>query len=104
MSFRLEETGMNKFFRETAFNIGFTIGILLFIGLNFYSLDANYGRCIDCFGESGFPFSWMDRGWFLQRILWFGLIADILFALFFSFLLGLIFNFVWSKMSARRFK
>ncbi len=93
---------MSKFFRETTFNIGFTIGILLFIGLNFYSLDANYGGCIDCFGESGFPFSWMDRGWFLQRILWFGLIVDILITIISSFILGLVFRFVWLKIAPQK--
>ncbi|CAN5850268.1 hypothetical protein BH20ACI4_BH20ACI4_12710 [soil metagenome] len=92
---------MSKIFQNTTFILGFVFGILLFIGLNFYSLSANHRGYIDGFGESGFPFSWMDSGWFLQRIFWFGLIADILFAIIFSFILGSIFKFVWSKISAK---
>ena len=93
---------MSRLFLETAFNLGFVIGILLFIAFNFYSLNANYGGYIDGFGESGFPFSWMDSGWFLQRILWVGLIADVLVATAFSFIVGLIFKNVWSRISSRR--
>ncbi len=83
---------MNKFFQI----LGFCTGIILFIGLNFYSLNANYGGWDD-FGAFGIPFLLMDSGWFLQRILWFGLIADILIAIIFSFILGFVFEFVWSK-------
>ena len=60
---------MNKLIQEIAFISGCGIGILLFIGVNIYSLNANYGSCIDCFGKFGFPFSLMDSGWFLQRLL-----------------------------------
>jgi len=93
---------MSKLFPETAFNLGFVIGILLFFAFNYYSLSANYSGRIDGFGESGFPFSWMDSGWFLQRILWIGLIANILVAATFSFIVGLIFKSIWSKISSRR--
>jgi hypothetical protein len=95
---------MNKFLQSVAFNLGFIVGVLLFIGINFYSLSINYRGCIDCFGESGFPFLWMDQGWFLQRILWLGLIADVLFGIISSFVMGLIFYSLWSKLLAPKLK
>lgn len=95
---------MSKLFQRNAFNLGFWVGILVFIGLNFYSLNANYGGCIDCYGKFGIPFPLMDSGLLLQRILWIGLIADILIALIFSFAVGLIFKFVWEKLMMKKLR
>ncbi|HQU82408.1 MAG TPA: hypothetical protein PKY59_04750 [Pyrinomonadaceae bacterium] len=93
---------MSKLFQNLYFILGIVLGFLIFVGLNFYSLTANYGNCIDCFGETGFPFTWMDRGWFLQNILWFGLVADAFFAVIFCFLIGLILKEIREKISARK--
>ncbi len=93
---------MRKLFQDTAFGSGFMSGISLFIGLNIYSLAANYGECIDCYGRFGFHFPLEDSGNLLVNIMWFGLIADILFALIFSFVVGLIFKSIWSKIISRR--
>lgn len=93
---------MKKHISNTAFHLGFWSGILLSIGLNFYSLAANYGGCIDCYGAFGIPFILGDAHIIFLEFNWFGLIGDIIFALGFSFLFGLFFKLIWLKINSRR--
>lgn len=68
--------------RQTAFICGFILGILLFIGLNIYSVALNYGGCIDCYGDFGFPFHFGDQRLFMALEIrnWSAFIADVGFA------------------------
>ena len=93
---------MKKRTSNIAFHLGFWSGILLFIGLNFYSLAANYGGCMDCYGAFGVPFTLGDGNIKFFEFIWLGLIADIIFALVFSFAIGVTCKFVWSKITSRR--
>lgn len=93
---------MKKHTSNIAFHLGFWSGILLFIGLNFYSLAANYGGCMDCYGDFGVPFTLGDGNFKFLEFIWLGLIADIIFALVFSFAIGLTCKFVWAKFTSRR--
>ena len=104
---------VSKLFKNSGFTLGFSIGICLFAFLNYlsyiisYSKFTNPGKIRFSGGSytAGFPFP------FYQAIIglpnsfyfdWIGLIVDILIAVAFSFILGLIFKFVWSKISSRR--
>lgn len=81
---------------NTAFDLGFWIGILLFIGVNVYGFNENPARLDDI--SFGIPFSIQDGGYLFEDVIWLGLFGDILFAIFFSLILGLVFKFVWSKI------
>ena len=97
---------MSKVFNK-AFNIGILSGILFCAGINYYTVIL-FKRHTVIMSENeytmGFPFYWyeyllnLNRG----RILWSGLIADILFAVAFSFLIGLTLKFVRSRISSQR--
>ncbi len=113
MLFRLVEMEMNNLSESRAFNLGLWCGIVLFVVLNV----LNYSNSRDCSlnsqiyflsGDdciSGFPLFMYNRGLASPNgsyIIWVGLIGNILIALVFSFVLGLIFKFIWSKIATRR--
>ena len=83
-----------------AYYLGLLSGIMLFIGLNWYSFEVNYEGW-DRYGKSGVPFPMKDGGNLFANIIWLGLIADIVFGLILSFATGLLFQLFWSKVSAR---
>jgi hypothetical protein len=101
---------MSKLFCNKAFNLGFFITFGLFGFLNYlvYIVSNNVNNnSVITFSAGGyivgFPFV------FYQVIIghpnifdfrWLFLIANILIAVVFSLLIGLIFKFVWSKISA----
>ena len=96
---------MSKLFKDKAFLIGFFCGVILFVCLNYYTVMQNYdGLCFDCIFYFGFPFTSVEHGGYVTRTIihWLGLFADFLITLIFSFILGLIFKFVWSKIAARK--
>src|SRR3712207_321621 len=104
---------MHKLISYAAFKIGFWSGIFLFVVLNLLSYELSRHKYdtlpikfADAGGyEMGFPFTlyvWSFGYPFNFYFVWSGLIADILIALVFSFVLGLIFKFVWSKSASRR--
>jgi hypothetical protein len=94
---------MNKIFENKAFIIGFILGFISFLYITEEIDGQNKVLCFDCGMKTGFPFPYHQGSGYVGdgQILWFGLIADILIAVFFSFILGLIFKFVASKMAAR---
>ena len=103
---------MSKLFQNNAFSLGFTVGFILIILINFVNSIISYQNFLQSKFSAGgyiigFPFTFykVEIG-FLNYFyfIWFGLFADILIALIFSFLLGLTFKFVWSKISSRRTK
>lgn len=82
--------------QSSTFVAGFIGGIALFIGVNVYSLFANYGGCLDCYGEFGFPFTLGDERVFKYGLFrWVGAIADIAIAVLFSFVLGYVLTLIW---------
>ncbi len=70
--------------------VSFLIVFALFIVANYYSFAQMKYPCIDCSAEFGFPFRiWIERGIVgVRRILWGGLLADLLIASCISMILG----------------
>jgi len=90
--------------QRSPFNWGFVFGILLCVGLNIYSLVANYeggGCCMDCYGNFGFPIHFGDQLLFISGELrnWSGFIVDVGFALLCGIGIGFISQFVYSKLA-----
>ena len=99
---------MKNLIRNKVFFIGFIIGIFLFLLLNLWVEKIRRGTsiCFDCVEKYGFPFFYLESGGnpSFIKTLWFGLIADISFAIVFSFFLGLFLKFVWSKITIKKLK
>lgn len=99
---------MKNLIKNKAFDIGFIIGMFLFILINLWveKIRRGTGICFDCVEEYGFPFFYLETGGnpSFMKILWIGLIGDIFIAIFFSFIIGLIFKFLWSKPSSKQLK
>jgi hypothetical protein len=99
---------MRRLILNYAFNLGFLTGILLFIAINLYAdrplANKATRLCFHCLNEWGFPFRYFEAGGNpgIERYFWLGLVGDIFVALIFSFLVGLVFKFVWSKLASRR--
>jgi hypothetical protein len=93
---------MKKYIQHIAPKIGFGRAILLFIGLNFYSLCANYGGCIDCYGDFGIPFTLADSNFMYMEFIWTGVIADFIFALICSYVIGLVYKSIRAKFTAKK--
>ncbi len=99
---------MNKLFKNKAFVSGFFVGLVAFYLTNYCSYLQNRpgNFCDDCGWSFGVPFRlYQEVGFFsVKEFLWFGLTADILIAITFSFIVGLILKFVWEKLTAKRLK
>ena len=98
---------MSKMTLNKIFFVGFMFGLLLFLMINYFSyLSFPKPYISHALHKFGFPFAvYADGGFeYTEQILWFGLIADILTALSFSFILGFVFRHIWSKITARQFK
>ena len=90
---------LSNLIRGNAFQLGFFTGILLFIGLNLYSMSAHWGG-IDLWGWPGIPFPFLDgAGSIFSVISWIGLCADIASALSVSFCIGVTTKSVWNGIS-----
>lgn len=93
---------------DTVFKIGFWSSISIFLILNITSIiltqfgyiNNNY-KLIEHFNnsEGGFPFQMIDQPW-----AWVIVVVNITFAVFFSFVVGLIFRFGWSKFKTKQLK
>ncbi len=97
---------MNKFNLEKGFKLGFLISLFLSVGLNLLTLKLILvTSCNYCGRSVGFPFRFYEDSkygeQFQSSIIWFALISDVFILLIFSFIIGLIFNFIWSKISSR---
>jgi hypothetical protein len=95
---------MNKIFRSKAFVFSFLIGFASFFFVTDYIDKKDRSICFDCGEKFGFPFHFLETGGqvFDRHYLWFGLIADVLIAVIFSFIIGLIFTFLWLKILSHR--
>ena len=65
-----------------------------------YIDHSGRGICFDCGEKFGFPFRSLETGGqaFDSRIIWLGLIGNILIATLCSFLVGSAFKFLWVKL------
>lgn len=99
---------MNNLIKGKLFNIGFSFGIILIILGNFYTLLTDNSRaiCFDCYKTWGFPFVMHESGTMLHlsNFIWSGVVANVFIAIFFSFIVGLIFKFIWSKLPEKQLK
>jgi ABC-type antimicrobial peptide transport system permease subunit len=88
-----------------AFVAGFTLGILIFVALNYFSYLHNVcpPTIDDCGWSFGFPMHlYLEGGFFtFKEIIWLGLVIDILFAFGLSLLLGFLSYFLWSRRNIR---
>lgn len=104
--------GMKSLFQNEAFSFGFWMGLAFFViinivseGLSIEDFRTYYNREVDIDAAAiqisgiryvkGFPFTFL----LTDTVVWFGLIADILIALAFSFLLGLGLRFISLKIN-----
>lgn len=70
--------------------------MFLLIAVNMYGYNRMYeAECFDCIQGFGFPFRLYESGTILhlERILWHGLIADVLVAISAGAVIGLLFHF-----------
>ncbi len=85
---------MSKLFKNKVFRSGFLVGLIISAVVNYvdYIGKANINLPTHTKNEFGFPFDFYRWGGYVSEveILWLGLIANILIAIIFSFLLGLI--------------
>ncbi len=107
---------MKNLIKSKMFFVGFIIGAILFVALNLLS-DSTTSYYVH---QYGFPFSFHE--WKLgdsisqvgnlplyeyetiivDRFIWIGFIGNIFVTVIFSFVVGLVFKFVWSKIVSRR--
>jgi putative flippase GtrA len=90
---------MRRLFGNRAFSVGCIVGFLFFVLTAEYIDKKNRPICFDCAERFGFPFAYLETGGqaFSERIVWSGLIADLLIAFAFSFIIGAVVNFIWSR-------
>lgn len=107
---------MNRFLGNKSFKYGVGSGIILsllaqvvsFIGyvVSIKKFRNPPGMSIDMIWHYGFPFPiYFGADYYPVNVNQFslgGIIANILIALIFSFAIGLVFKFVWSKFASRR--
>ena len=103
---------MNKLFQNTAFNLGFYSGLCLFAFVNYLSYVISYNEFINRemkFSAGGyrygFPFTLYQEIIGYPNsfdIIWSGVIANAVVALIGSFLIGLIFKIIWSRITTNR--
>lgn len=115
MWFRLGETEMSRLFKNRAFKVGFSIGVILFLIIHFVDFLAVMNIeepvtsqiSIGLVYYFGFPFpifEWNHYSPIARQFRFFGLVANIFVAAVFSFVLSFISKFVWSQISSHRVK
>jgi hypothetical protein len=101
----LIQNNVKNLVQNKGFNLGFTLGFFVCIFFNYFSYLHNVcsDGIDDCGWSFGFPVHLYMEGGFIssKKIIWLGMFTDILFALTFSLLVGLVFKFVSSKITSR---
>lgn len=109
---------MKDLIKDKAFRFGFAITTCLFIGLNIFIylyLLNKYNTHINESATSTMTFSMMYyvglpfpnfiwTNYSNNYIIWQGIVGNIISMIIFSFLIGLIFKFVWSKFTSKQLK
>ena len=92
---------MKRLIVSKEFFAGFLGGVFFFICINIIdTIQMLRNLCHHCVEKYGFPFNFYESlPMVSENFLWFGLIGDILFAIVFSFIVGLFFKYLWSKVS-----
>lgn len=108
---------MKTSFWNKTFIVGFLTGMLMIIVLNLLSV-MNANDCQTCNPKFGFPFSFYervftkcnsapDRSADIECFIWYfsspKLVANILIAIIFSFIVGLIFKFIWEESQGKSY-
>jgi hypothetical protein len=101
---------MKNLIKSNTFIVGFLFGFIAFLYVT-ELIERKFsvwgkGICFDCSRLTGFPFPYHQDSSFVDppHFLWFGLIADIVIAIVFSFVVGLIFRLVWSKIKMQKLR
>ena len=106
---------MSQLLKNKSFYLGFVVGILIMFALNLYTVYRMKG-CHHCNYFFGYPLTFysgiitecvIGNAGFICNVWefsWFGAIVDVLTAVIFSFVVGLIFKFVWGKFTMKRLK
>lgn len=104
---------IKELIKNKAFFIGFFSGMVFLISFTIHLFFNSL--CHHCVRTAGFPFVFWEQ---FSGTLYFSpgaeissdnfehffilnLIADVLFAIIFSFIMGLFFNFIWLKLTKR---
>jgi hypothetical protein len=81
---------------NSSFVIGVVFGLIFYFVMTDYLDKSTHTVCSHCVERFGFPFHYIETENYTGTpagILWFGLIGNILIALIFSFIIGLISSF-----------
>lgn len=99
---------MKNIASSKSFALGFCIGIILFIGANYYTHVQAYMDilCLDCVRKFGFPFYFYKTGSksHYEIILWTGLIIDIIVAILTCIGIGFVSYFIATKLQRMTLK
>ena len=98
---------MHRLNWNKSFILGFALGTLVFAGMNLYTALPNWSRlgiCFDCYETYGFPFDMHESGTMLHlnEFIWSGVVANLAIAVLTSLLFGLLFKFVFAKITLPR--
>jgi hypothetical protein len=106
---------LNKSFLINPFRLGFLSGVVIFIVIHLYnflvvingeSYVSSKGVSMHISYRFGLPFAIYEWSGYSTKSTFYltGLLGDVFTVVVFSFLLGLIFKSIWSKISSRRVK
>lgn len=104
---------MKDWIKNKPFVIGFIIGFVLFLIVNFYTVKFSEEKFLTGFPLTFYAWSvgffyldeknqWAENH-FIQYYVWNG-IADLFIGIIFSFIFGLVFKFIWSKFTPKHLK
>jgi xanthine/uracil permease len=101
---------MKNLIRNKSFIIGLIFGVILFLCLNIYTIYDT--PCHHCANWIGFPLPVFVEfitssennpfGKQVKEFYWFSIVINIFITLVFSFITGVIFRMIWSKLSSRQ--
>jgi hypothetical protein len=98
---------MKNLIKNRAFQIGFCLSILAFLYLNLFSYINRYELVrLEITGPSwGYPLYLVTAdGMWNSEIEIFGILFNLIFWLVCSFIIGLTFKLIWSKLSANKLR
>jgi hypothetical protein len=78
--------------------------VLFFFVLVPYINEMKKGGLSITYEENGFPFVHYYSHCFGVQVSWFGFVGNVLVATIFSLFIGLIFKFIWSRITSHRLR
>lgn len=97
---------MKENLQNSSFIFGFGTAFITFIILNLFCKRFEYQMFVTVI-NIGFPFSMyrgVVSGHSVYYFIWSGLIANFVIAILFSFVVGLLVKYFWSKFTSARLK